>query len=391
MQKQLHTYLARGKDIYAIHQKEIKLASNIRVANRQLYQEIEEACKKSEGVLTYAEYLTVDQFGENGYYATAKFHGKTDVEKRWGQALANYCLKNGYETLIEFGCGSGELGVAVVKAYKKQTNKTFKWLGVEIDEELHKKIRENFKSQKLENEITGIVTSIDELPDIQKALIVFPYSLDNIPPQMFVNTKSYNSYPDGIIGIRAENGVLSEVIIPKNILQKKGLQLEKGFFKEKNTTFNFSSWKLRKGQRAYVSTDAFQALYQYAKKFGDNGTICIIDEFRKEPLVALENLGIPKSLYEKNLICYDRIRYYHESGKHNLYYPLYKDSVLKFLHAIGFQSIDYDIEQKKATELKNKSWFSPGKGYTTFTFFAKDFVEKKNTSLPVPFPVHKLY
>src|SRR6185437_1570348 len=105
------------------------------------------------------------------------------------------------------------------------------------------------------------------------------------------------------------------------------------------------------GQRAYIQIDSFGTVYRYAKKFTD-ATFVIIDEFRTEPWsFALTNLGTPKSLYEKNLVTYDRARYYRESGQHNLYYPLYKDSLLKFLSAIGFQSIAYEVEHKKAASL----------------------------------------
>jgi len=391
MLKKFHTHLSRGEDWYSIYKKEIKLATNIPIINKLLYQELANACEKHEGILTYAEYLMIDQFGKHGYYATGKFHGKTDVEKRWAGALAQYCKNNKYETLIEFGCGTGELGVSVAKAYKKQANRVLKWIGVEIDTKMHTKIRENFKLHKLEDTILGITTTIDELPDMHNPLIVFPYSLDNIPPHVFFNTQENNSHPNSLLGVQIKNGMLTEVIIPAEILKKKGIQLENGFFTQNNYTFDLSLWKLRKGQRAYIATDAFKTLYHYAKTFGGKSPIIIIDEFRKEPIVNAENLGTPKSLYEKNLITYDRSRYYRESGAHNLYYPLYKGSLLKFLHTIGFKSIEYEIEQKKAAQLQNKPWLPIGKNYTTLAFFANNFTARDSKKLLIPFPMQKLY
>ncbi len=386
MLKKLYSYFSRGNDLYNTYRKEIQLASHIKVKNKPLYQELEQECKKRNGILTYAEYLDITQFGKNGYYSTSTRHGKTDVDKRWGDALAKYCLKHKHDTIIEFGCGAGELGVATVKAYKQQTKKRLKWIGVEIDTQVHAKILNNFTSHDMQDSVEKIVKTIDELEIKPNALIVFPYSLDNISPHVFLNTNSATSYPNALLGITVKNGTLSEVIIPEEILKKKGIKLENGFFTQNRYTCKLSLWKLRKGQRAYISTDAFITLYTYAKKISNQTSIIIIDEFRKEPwFFNIENLGIPKSLYEHNLVCNDRTRYYRESGKHNVYYPVYKDSLLRFLNAIGFQSIDYDIEQKKAAHLRGRPWIRTWENYTTLAFFANNRVDKKIDILPISF------
>jgi hypothetical protein len=392
MLKKLYSRLNLGKDWYYTYKKEIKLASHIKIKNKLLYQELEQECKKKNGILTYAEYLTIDQFGKNGYYSTSKHHGKTDVEKRWGGALANYCKQQKYDTIIEFGCGTGELGVASAKAYRQLLKKKLKWIGVEIDESIHAKILENFTSQNEQDSVEKIVTTLDEIPNHHHALTVFPYSLDNIPPHVFLNTQSVTSYPDALLGIIVKNGTISEVIVPPEILQKKNLYLKNGFFTQDGHTSDLTNWKIRKGKRAYISTDAYLIMNKFAKKFGDKTTFIIIDEFRKEPwFFNLENLGIPKSLHEHNLVCTDRTRYYRESGKHNLYYPLYKDCLMQFLNAIGLRSVEFEIEQKKANQLRNKPWFPLGKNYRTFAFFAKDFVDKKNETLVIPFNAQRLF
>src|SRR5258708_36665998 len=110
MLKKFYTNISRMKEWYTTYRKEIKLISACMVKNKLLYQELEQACNRQGGILTYAEYLTIDQFGKHGYYATSTQHGKTDVDKRWGQTLALYCHNFGHDTLIEFGCGMGELG-----------------------------------------------------------------------------------------------------------------------------------------------------------------------------------------------------------------------------------------------------------------------------------------
>jgi hypothetical protein len=391
MLKKLYSRFSLGKDWYYTYKKEIKLASNIKIQNKLLYQGLEQECKKRDGVLTYAEYLTIDQFGKNGYYSTSKHHGKTDVEKRWDGALANYCKQQNYDTIIEFGCGTGELGVATAKAYKQLLKKKLKWIGVEIDESIHARILKNFESQNMQDSVEKIVATLDEIPNQQRALSLFPYSLDNIPPQVFLNTTSATSYPDALLGITVKNGAISEIVIPSEILQKKGIQLKNGFFTQNNRTCDLTAWKLRKGRRAYISTDAYITMHNFAKKFGNKTTFIIIDEFRKEPwFFNLENLGIPKSLHEHNLTCTDITRYYRESGKHNLYYPLYKDGLVQFLNMLGFRSVEYEVEQKKANQLRNKPWFPLGKNYRTFAFFAKDFVDKKNERLVIPFSAQRI-
>lgn len=390
MLKTIHFHLARGNDWYNTYKKTINLASNVIIRNTELAWELEQACEKRNGFLTYSEYLTIDQFGRNGFYQGSAFHGKTNVEKRWGSALAHYSQQMGHDTIIEFGCGTGELGVATVKAYMQLTKRKLSWNGVEIDKQIHPKIINNFKVQNLQDSLEKIAATIDDLSPKKNALIVFPYSLDNIPPHVFLNTKSEDSYPNALLGITVKNGLLSEVIIPAKILDKKGIKLENGLFTQDKFIFKLTGWKLRKGQRAYIPVDSYKTVYTYAKKF-DKATIIIIDEFRKEPLFFnLENRGVPKSLYEKNLLTNERNRYYRESGEHNLYYPLYKDSLLKFLTAIGFRSIEYEIEPKKAAELQKKPWFAIAKNYTTFAFFAKDFTEKKSNFLPIPFSPQRI-
>ena len=108
MFKKYRNTLCAAQDWYHTHRKEIKLASHIKIKNKLLAHELEQACKKNYDILTYPEYLYREQFGKNGFYATSKKHGKTDVDKRWNHALAKYCKQFGYDTIIEFGCGTGK-------------------------------------------------------------------------------------------------------------------------------------------------------------------------------------------------------------------------------------------------------------------------------------------
>jgi len=392
MLKNFYNRLSIGKDLYHTYKKEIHLAKNISIRDKPLMQELEKVCKNNFGVLTYAEYTAIEQFGDNGFYATSDLHGKTDIDDRWGMALATYCQKNSLERIIEVGCGSGELGIETVIAYEKLTNKHLKWTGIEIDKRIHENIKVLFTTYSVQESIEQIATTLDEVSVKPNTLIVFPYSLDNIPPHVFLNTTEKRMYPDALLGMTMNNGKLSEIIIPQEILQKKGITLSNGMFTQNNITYKLTTWKLRKGQRAYIATDVYTMLYQYAKKFGGSAHLIIIDEFRDASLaISWENLGTPKSLYERNLVMNDRIRYYRESGMHNSYFPVYKDSLLQFLNTIGFQSITYDIEQKVAAQLSNKKWLPIRKKYTTFAFLAHTLVRKNHAILSIPFAQKKIW
>src|SRR5258708_27908017 len=146
----------------------------------------------------------------------------------------------------------GELGITTVKAYKQLTKKQLNWIGVEIDTQIHGKIIDNFTAQNIQDSIKKIATTLNELPSKDNALIVFPYSLDNIPPQVFLNTQPGISYPNAMLGIKVAKGALTEVIIPPEILAKKRIKLENGIFTHANDTCKLTSWKLRTGQRAYI-------------------------------------------------------------------------------------------------------------------------------------------
>lgn len=391
MLKKLQSNFSIAKDWYHTYRKTISLSSKIKIKNKQLAKELEEACHKRQGVLTYAEYLHITQFGTHGFYANTTVHGKTDVEKRWGTALASYCQKQGYDTIVEFGCGTGELGVATVKAYKHLTNKFLSWTGIEIDTKIHEKIFENFQRQQLNNAIESITASLEKIQTKQNSLFVFPYSLDSIPPHIFLNTEETPLYPNAILGITVENAMLSEEIIPPALLQKKGITLERGVFTQNGYAFDLATWKLRRGQRAYIAPDVFRIIDTCAKKMKQNSGIVIIDEFMNEPWsFNFGNLGTPKSLYEKNLSCHERDRYYRQSGKHNCYYPQYVYSLYSFLHAVGFTAISYEVEQKKAAELEGKRWMPLKENYHTLAFIATGLSKKSSALLPVTFNPKKI-
>lgn len=386
MLKKIKGNFSKANDWYNSHRKKITLSSRIKIKNKRLAKELEDACLQQNGILTYAEYLHITQFGINGFYTTSTMHGKTDIETRWGKALGHYCQQHGYDTIVEIGCGTGELAIAMIEEYKRQTKKMLSWIGIEIDAAIHKKIYANFQRHNITNAIESIGDSLEIIKKRKNTLFIFPYSIDNFSPQVFLNTNLSPSSPNVILGVTVENDLLSEIIIPPALLQKKGISLENGIATLDGHSFGLSSWKLRKGQRAYIALDAFITLASCAKKCAENTSIMIIDEFIKEPwFFSLGNLGTPKSLYENNLLYHERNRYYRESGKHNFYHPMYLYTLFHFLHAIGFRSIQYEVEQKMAAQLRGDYWIPLRKGYNTYAFSAMNRIEKQNDILPIRF------
>lgn len=335
-------YFYSGRNWYYLLTKKTFLFS-ARLENLKLADELEEECNKQGGILTYSQYHQIDQFGKNGYNAHSNSIGSTNMDKRWGEALANFCRQNNYNYIIEFGCGNGELGIATVKAFKKLSNKPITWLGIEINTSLHENIKKKFTDEKLENSFGGIVTSLDSIQKINRTLFVFPYAVDSIPPEIFVNTRDMISYPDAIIGVRIENGVLREQIIPQELLKMKGRSLNNGFYKRGKHTFDLRTWKLRKGQRAYIQTNALAVLSEYAARVSDDCACIIIDEFRNNPFSFGSGvLGIPKDLYKKKE-CKDIEKYYRQTGKNYLYFSIYFDTFYKFLHFFWVSRLSYLI------------------------------------------------
>lgn len=385
--KQLTDYFYSGQNYYFTLTKKIHLTQT-KIKNTKLAQELEAACEKEGGILTYSQYRAIEQFGKNGYYnnANADKQGMTNTHIRWGDGLAKLCQKYNCDTIIEFGCGTGELAVATVKSYKKQTNKKITWIGIEINETLYPKIKQKFTQEKIQESFGGIYQTLDPIKQKEKTLVVFPYSLDNLPPEIFLNTTNQKSFPNALLGIKVQNGILQESVIQETQLQRKKIEIKNGFFKNQNNqVWDLRTWQLYKGQRAYIPIETCSLLAKYTE-IAKQPTLLIIDEFRPPPWNFERNtLGIPKSLYEKSQQCQNIKKYYQDSGEHNFYYPLYLNPISKLLNTLGFQSIKIDIEQKTTAELMQKKWFPIKQRYFTYAIIASKRNAQNHTILPISF------
>jgi hypothetical protein len=375
-------YFYLSRNWYQAMTKQISLAST-KIHDKNLAGELEKACENQEGILTYSQYHQIEQFGVNGYVSRSNKIGLTDVSSRWGEALAQYCIQNNYHHIIEFGCGNGELGVATVKAFKKLSSLQIVWRGIEINESLHEHIKKKFLDANLKNSFGGVVTRLDGLQKISRTLFVFPYCLDSIPPDIFINTQEEPSYPDAMIGMKIKNGILHEEIMSQQMLKAKGITLQNGFYTSEKQTFDLRTWKLRKGQRAYIPVNSFALFSHYVSFLSEDATCIVIDEFRNSPLPFSSGvLGSPKYLYKRKKR-FNKEIYYKQAGKNYLYFPVYFETFYKFLHSLGFRSLTYEIEQIKAAELIGKRKVKIKKNYFTHVFIAKKKHAKELQVLPL--------
>lgn len=368
---------------YSLQQVELK--------NKKLAEEIEVACKKKGGSLTYAEFLNLDQFGANGYHAREKDHGMTYTHRHWGKAVAILCKKEGIPHVLEFGPGVGNLAIEILKESQK-INFEIKWSGIELNQELRDKIKSRFHLAGFKSRLIELVSDIDKLKTRRKSIVVFSYSLDSIPPQIFINTEKQRTYTNAVLGVTLHQGVLREVSLEASELERKGIVFENGIYAEaKGPKFDLSSWVLYPGQRAYIPIQAFSTLADFAHKFS-NSIFIIIDEIR--PLLypfETGHLGIPKDLnrYRRDLA--DLEKAYRETGENLLYYPIYFLTLYKFLHSLGFRFIQYDIEQRMAKEISGDSWRSLKGLFSTYSFLAKDKKEPATNLFPLEFPKTKFF
>lgn len=379
--------LVGGKN--ALFQKDYELKT-VSLKNNQLATELEDACRKNDGFLTYAEYLAIDQFGAHGYHNThsaQSSHGLTDTHTSWGKAIVTLCKKQNLRHVIDFGCGDGTLGIAIASAAKKEHYPLI-WSGVEINKALHSIIQQRFHTKGLTTFLKQLVISPKELDIPEKCLVVFSYSLDSIPPEIFINTKAEQNFPTTIIGITVKNALLQEIALTPSQLEKKGISLHKGMYAAHGKRFDLSSWKLYNKQRAYIPVAAFSLLAEYTEQIPVGSQLVIMDEFRLSPLpFSPHHFGIPHDLHLYTPVrAIDRKKAYEQTGEALLYYPFYFTTFKAFLSYLGFKNSTYAIEKRLAKTLSEEQW-QGGKGfYYTYAFVTPPKQKNPRYPLAILFP-----
>lgn len=373
--------LIAGRKNYETWKKNNYSLRKVKIENSQLAKEMELSCAEKDGFLTFSEYLQIDQFGENGFHSAHSEHGITTTHRHWANALTSLCKSKGYNYIVEFGPGGGDLAIETVKKAKK-LDLNLLWSGIEINSNLVKKIKERFKKEKLERNLKEIVGSQKEIKLNKKCIFVFSYSLDSIPTEIFVNTSDQRSYPDGVIGIKVKDQILEEFVLNKAQIKKRSMALKNGIFKDSfGNKFDLKDWRLFKNQRLYLPVNSLSVFWEFVKRSPKESTFLVIDEFRGSihPLET-SHLCLPKDLYLYKKDCDNFEKCYRESGKNLFYYPVYFNTFLEFIKSFGFGLIKYDIEEKLAKEVSNKRWNETNNFHLTYAFILsqrRDFIPKQ--------------
>lgn len=357
----------------------------VEMGRTELAIELEEACARSPGrVLTTAEYLQVGQFGNNGYYATHIEHGKTNVHRDWAMPLACLYKSGGYERMIEFGFGDGELGWKTVKAGEK-LGVNIKWSGIESNSKLERRARENFQKQGLGENLGELESRASGISFGGKSLVVCAYSLDSVPPECFtVKDERIDGGKGGIvdvvIGVEVKSGVAREVYLTDEQMMKKGMSLVNGEFVDQNgRRFDLSSWRVRKrNQRAYVPVESFGILAELCERVGEGSGFVIIDEYRTvSSKWESDNLCLPKEV-GRGVVEIEDI--YERAGEQLLYYPTYLSSLTSVLGSLGFEAVKSMIEEVFAKQLVGERWSERRSGLGTYLCHATVATGKKYSS-----------
>lgn len=338
-----------------------------RIKRKKLAALLSQACTEKDGVLTYPEYLILEQFSRYGYHGTHLGYGGTPVAKYWPKALVALCQQQNIHSLVEFGPGEGALGAYTVKEALKQHH-DLSWSGIEIDTSLQQDILGMFKSKKISQHLLTVTTTLEEMIIPEKSLFVFSYSLDSIPPLLFTNTTNKKSYPNALIGVRVHGQELEEVILSKDMLKKKHLSLEKGIFtNEHGQKYDLRDWQLVPYQRTYLTLPSFFTLQQTVAKLPKGSFVLIIDEFRESlPFWNTEHMFVPRDVEMFDRDMRNIQKFYETAGENILYYVSFVETYMSLLKQLGCTQVQFTEEQEAIASIRLKKPFS-----NVFSSFSK--------------------
>ncbi|MBI2033030.1 MAG: hypothetical protein HYT10_01020 [Candidatus Levybacteria bacterium] len=357
------------------------------IKNKLLAKELETACQKNGGILTYNEFIAIDQFGKNGYHATHGYHGITGSHKHWAQAVFKLAQKKGYSYIVEVGSADGSLAIDSITQALKSDYPLF-WTCVEINASLQKETIKRFKQKNLTPYLKQTTTIIDNVRFSKPCIGIFSYTLDSIAPEILWNSKKGQHTPDTILGITVKNGLLEEIILTKKQLSEKGISLTNGIYTDsKGIQFDIRSWNLYKGQRAYLSLPAFSLLASFIRKIPLGSMLLIIDEFRPPPAPWHTNHFLfPKDLLMYKRECENIEKTYEYAGEQLFYFPSYLTTTEKLIQSLGCNVEQTDTEQKLAHDLSGRRWLKRPKMYFTYALLTSAKKTASRKLLPVEFP-----
>ncbi len=354
----------------------------IKLTNTLLAKDLEKQSTSHGGFLSFADYLTTEQYGMHGYHSHASHHGETGIHFRWPKALASLLAQHAIKDIIEFGPGDGSLAATTMReAHKLHLFPS--WTGIEINSQLQEKIRKRFKKEKVKNSFQ-VVPSLKQVPFQNQKLVIFPYSLDSLAPEILINTTASIAFPNKLIGVTVQNSMLKEIPLD----QLSQLSLAKGkVYTTEGLSFDFSSWKLYPGQRIYAPIQAFSTLYSITKKVPKGSIIVIIDEFRPPPQPQeRDHFGLLRDLHLFKRDAFDLEKAYKTAGDNLWYHPFYFVDYYSFLNQLGFNQIIFDKEQKLARILAGDSWTTKNRFYLTYALITDSKKKDPPKHFTIPFP-----
>lgn len=324
------------EDLYSLQQQPIK--------NKALAKEMENACKKSNGVLTMEEYFQIDQFGKNGYHAIHSSNGNTNSVDEWAPALVNYIKNNKFKCVLDIGCGDGKLGITMAKLARKQKYK-FTWHGVDINPNLFPVIKKGFEKEKILDYLGKITPTIGGIKLTEKTLVVFSFSLDSIAPQLVINASEKISPPNALIGVTVKDGLVSEKILTRKELKAKGISLKNGIFYSKNLSLDLSLWQLHPWQRAGIPIGACKMVADTVSARPKESAFFVLDEFSPQThFWDTDHLAIPRDLTTASRDVNSGLLLYPDTGEHLLYFPSFLPTYLSLFQNLGLTNIKYGLD-----------------------------------------------
>lgn len=332
--------------------------------------EVKSAVDQKGGFLTLAEYIAIDQFGNTGFHNRNKnkreVHGATDVHSRWKDTIPVLLEKYGLSKVIEFGPGRGDLAVETLQVLKDH-GKNVMWDFVEIDPISRSEIDFKMDKSGLKDNKGQIVSAIENFSGKSKALAVFAYSLDSIPPQCFVRTVEGKGPPDKVIGVTMEGNTLKEIYLSDAQLKQRGMKFENGVFDDGNgNTFDLNQWQMnKKGQRAYIPIQGYASLIRLSQMLEAGSAVLLVDELGPSPKSFETGHLFPPRFINKSFPQLNPKELYQQPGKELLYYPLSSNGLDGVMKEIGIRNIQCDTEERMALELRGKQFVQWRPGFGT--------------------------
>ncbi|MBP7832638.1 MAG: hypothetical protein KA035_02605 [Candidatus Levybacteria bacterium] len=368
--------LLGGRSYKEWESQSLKL-QNVSIQNKKLAKEFEEECIKLDGLLTYSEYLKIDQFGENGYHKTHSAHGFTSSYKLSAPSAFQYIQIHDIHTVFELGPGNGNFAIELCKIAREKKY-ILTWHGSEISSDFRIKITQRFHKENLYNFLGSIIESPYNFPEIDKALIVSSYCMDSIPPEILTNTSSRINSPQAFIGIDVKNNTITERILTPDQCKKKGISISDSIITYKEQKYDTANIALAPFQRIYLTLGSFNLLASTVDKI-KYPHILIVDEFRSmSNLYRTDHLLTPLTLYTKSRHHFVPQKSYMRAGKMLFYYPIYLSMIISVLQSVGISNIEYGEEKFQLKKMLGESSIQQNSMGPCFAIFGSGKTKPKS-------------